>query len=104
MTYVVKQLQLLWSLKMIRILFEQLFAYNDHQVALSTQNRNTLPTKSKLQNGVELDAFNRVHLLVVLSFSPSPSPVEEGIVEIIWYCTFHCKNVSFFMTSHHTSL
>jgi len=33
MPFVVKQLRLLWNVKMIHLLFEDLFAYNDQQVA-----------------------------------------------------------------------
>ncbi|KAI0213900.1 Ubiquitin-protein ligase E3B [Lamellibrachia satsuma] len=34
MPFVVKQLRLLWSVKMIHLLFEDMFSYNDQQVAL----------------------------------------------------------------------
>ena len=48
MPVVVRQLQQLWSLKMIRLLFEQLFAYNDLQAAVEMSKQQQIsPTKSE---------------------------------------------------------
>ena len=48
MSQVVLQLEKLWSLKMIHILFEQLFSYNDLQAAAeSSRKHRCSPTKSR---------------------------------------------------------
>ena len=48
MPTVVEQLQTLWGLKMIQLVFEPLFAYNDIQAVVEMKSLHTSPSKSKL--------------------------------------------------------
>ena len=58
MSHVVKQLQLLWSLKMLRILYEPLVTHTELQVAAQAQ-RVTKPSTSKSKC---LPAIMKAHL------------------------------------------
>ena len=50
MPYVERQLQMLWHVKMLHILFEQLFAYNDIQAVVELRAKQTATSKSKPLN------------------------------------------------------
>lgn len=46
MPVVVKQLQILWNMKTIQLIFDPLFAYNDMQAVAEMKLQHASPTKS----------------------------------------------------------
>lgn len=71
MPLVVRQLEQLWSLKMIHILFEQLFAYNDLQAAAEmARQQHVSPTKNFFKKAIEKAQQTKVTNVKVRMDSP----------------------------------